>query len=140
MNKDNDTFEELAAALQEDPDIKAAVSDHEAACAADEEDHCVICQARIAIRALMFIKNAINDNTCDCETCEEEGVSELDIATALVDNLEGGLSLISVCQQGIQLLTDITQATAFIIAQNELDDEHDHDHVYDDEEDENDDE
>lgn len=129
---------ELGEILKSDPNIQEALSEHEKACQDNEEDNCVVCQTRKALSHLMFVKQSIDENTCDCEQCAEDPVSELDIAYSLVDNLEGGLQLISVCQQAISFLSDLTNAAAFIIAQNELHD-HDHDHddpdVYDEEED-----
>lgn len=137
MTDNNAAFEELAADLREDPAIKEAAQLHEEACSAEEEDHCVVCNVRKALRSLMYVKNALDGNVCDCEECKSEngGVSELDIATSLVDDLESGLTIISVCQQAIQLLGEITNATAFLIAQNELGEDDGEGHIYDEDED-----
>lgn len=122
-------LEHLEAELNEDPNIQAALTEHNAACE-DDEDHCVVCQTKKALSSLMWVRQAINDDVCDCESCQETGqsVSELDIAYTLATDLETALFVVSACQQAIQTLSEIAQATAFVIAENELHSDHDHDH------------
>jgi len=117
MTEDLNHLEELLAS---DPDIQAALADHEAACQNDDEDNCVACNMRSALRSLMYIKSVF-DNSED----SEEPISELDIAGAFANDLASTLQFISVCQQAIQVLADCSNAGLFIISQEELGSEDD---------------
>jgi hypothetical protein len=120
-----DELEQLGAELAADPNIQAALSDHEAACSVEDEDNCVVCQVNRALSSLVFVAHSLANQTCDCETCEERDIDELDIAETIVDDLPSALQLILACNAGIKLLSEISRAATFIIAHNELED-HEH--------------
>ena len=132
MSKDNEAFEELTAALAADPAINAAVADHNAACEEDDEALCVVCNAKKALGALMYVSHALEhsaahsaEGQCTDSDCEE--TTELDLAMAMVFDLESALTIISACQTGIKLLADISNAAAFIIHEEELGEDEDDD-------------
>lgn len=128
MNKDNDAFEELTAALAADPAINAAVADHNAACEEDDEALCVVCNTKKALGALMYVSQALEHSAagrCTDKDCEE--TTELDLAMAMVFDMESALTIISACQTGIKLLADISNAAAFIIHEEELGEDEDDD-------------
>lgn len=119
-------LEILEAALDADPNIQAAVAEHNAACENDDEATCVVCNTKKALAHLMYVEHALeHSQQCADSDCEE--VSELDIAQSMIDDLETALYIISACQSGIKLLADISQAAAFLIHANELDEDDDED-------------
>lgn len=119
-----DELEQLGKELANDPQIQAALSEHEAACVEEDEDNCIICQTNRALSSLTFVTHALANQNCDCETCVERDIDELDIAESIVDDLPSALQLIVVCNAGIKLLSEISRAAAYIIAHNELEDPH----------------
>ena len=117
-----DELEQLGQELANDPQIQAALSEHEAACQEEDEDNCVVCQTSRALTSLTFVHHSLANQVCDCETCQERDIDELDIAESLVDDLPSALQLIVACNAGIKLLSEISRAAAYIIAHNELED------------------
>lgn len=114
---ENTEFEAIAESLKEDPEFAAALRDHNEACEEDEAT-CVVCQFKKAIGALSYVRHALDHHQCGDEECED--VSEFDIAYAMINDLESALAVISVCQQSIQMLAEISNVAAFIISENEL--------------------
>lgn len=122
-------LQQFEAALAEDPNIQAAVAEHNAACENDDEASCVVCNTKKALSQLMFVSQALEHTAhCDDEECIE--LSELDVAQTMIDDLETALYVISACQSGIQLLAGLSQAAAFLIHANETEN-------YDDEDEDN---
>lgn len=120
-----DELEQLGQELASDPSIKAALTEHERACQDEDEANCVVCRTNDALASLAFVIHSLNNQNCDCESCAIADVDELDIAQAIVSDLPSALQLISLCQNGIKLLSEIANATTFVIAHNELEDDED---------------
>ncbi len=126
MSEDQE-LEQLEASLASDPNIAAALQEHNDACADDDDsDTCVICNTKKALAHLMFVDQALeHSNECDDPECEE--LTELDVADGMIDSLESALRIISVCSSGIELLAKISRAAAFVIHMEELENDDDED-------------
>lgn len=127
-------LQQFEAALAEDPNIQAAVAEHNAACENDDEANCIVCNTKKALSQLMYVSQALeHSKQCDDEDCGE--LTELEVADSMINDLETALYVISACQTGIQLLSGVSQAAAFIIHANEGADDY-----FDDEDEDDDDE